>query len=271
MEIKDLSATSSATLVSCLNAAFSNYFVRLPTGVDYWETRFKGARVDLSVSCGCFEDDRLVGFIINGIDMRNGKLTAYNSGTGVLSEFRGQGLVDQMYEYILPRLRERGVQKCILEVIQENRQAIRVYERVGFRKNRKLICFSGTLTEGDRQYAPQDVPFSRVLSFQKYEKLSSWDNSNAAIENSGDKFRTFVVRDLNDVIRGYATIDPETGYIAQMESVFGDYRELLNAVSRVKQQVRMNNIDEGRTGLLTAMRDCGLTLTLSQFEMEMDI
>jgi len=84
IEIRDLANTKLSTIVDCLLIAFDGYFVKMPSDVHYWANRYKGARVDFSLSFGAFEGDKLVAFIINGIDDDKGMRTAFNTGTGVI-------------------------------------------------------------------------------------------------------------------------------------------------------------------------------------------
>ena len=69
---------------------------------------------------------------ITGIDNREGVPTAYNAGTGIIPAFRGQGIVGEMYEMLLPRLKAMGIRQSILEVICQNERAIKAYEKAGF-------------------------------------------------------------------------------------------------------------------------------------------
>ncbi len=57
-----------------------------------------------------------------GVDEHYGKLTAHNDGTGVIPTYRGNQLVDKMYEVAIPRFKAKGIEQCTLEVIQENIQ-----------------------------------------------------------------------------------------------------------------------------------------------------
>jgi len=50
-----------------------------------------------------------------------------------------------MYSFILPHLAKKGIDKILLEVIIENIQAIKSYERTGFKAKRELVCFEGEL------------------------------------------------------------------------------------------------------------------------------
>ena len=143
MQIKNLATTPLPQIVECFNLAFANYFVKMPTDVAYYEGRWRSARVDYEASIGVFDKDKLVALMIIGIDYHNGKLTAFNTGTGVIPDYKGQALVDKMYEFARPIFQKKGIQKCMLEVIQGNARAIRVYERIGFKIVRSLRCFRG--------------------------------------------------------------------------------------------------------------------------------
>ena len=102
-------------------------------------------RIRLELSPAAFADGELVGFILHGVDSIDYQTTAYNGGTGIVAAHRGQRLVRQMYDSILPKLKSENVEKCQLEVITKNTPAIRAYEGIGFEKKRELICFSGSV------------------------------------------------------------------------------------------------------------------------------
>ena len=72
--------------------------------------------------------------------MPENKFTAFNSGTGVVPKYRGRRIVKQLYDFAIPELLKRGVEKCGLEVIKENEKAIKAYRRVGFEIIKILKC-----------------------------------------------------------------------------------------------------------------------------------
>ena len=84
------------------------------------------------------------GFIINAIDKRNGILTAFNTGTGVIPEYRGKRIVKSIYAHAIGELRQQGVEKSTLEVITKNDIAIRSYKSIGFsiRRRQSKLCRS---------------------------------------------------------------------------------------------------------------------------------
>ena len=143
--IRDLATTELKDIVHCLTLCFDNYFVQLPSDTSYWKERFRCARVDYSLSFGAFDENLLVGFIIIGVDSRNEKLTAFNTGTGVLPSYRGRKIVDMLFAHAFPLFISRGITHCGLEVIQDNTRARHVYERIGFAVSRTFLCFRGTL------------------------------------------------------------------------------------------------------------------------------
>ena len=65
----------------------------------------------------------------------------YNFSTGVIPEYRGRGLVAQLYEMITPSV--------TLEVLKTNEIAKRAYARAGFRQTRELVTLTGTFGRGD--------------------------------------------------------------------------------------------------------------------------
>ncbi|WP_037374108.1 GNAT family N-acetyltransferase [Salinimicrobium xinjiangense] len=267
MKIKDLSSTPFEEIITCFLKAFEGYFVQLPEDIVYWRSRFIIARVDWSLSFGMFDGDKLVGYIINGIDQHNGKLTAYNTGTGVLAEYRGKAIVDQLYDHAVPLLKDRKIEKCLLEVICENERAIKVYERIGFKIIRHLRTFSGNLPETTSENRFQKCHFSQVLNSGLYKpEHYAWDNSAEAIKMS-DNIRTFCLGKTNSP-EAYFSIDP-AGNVIQLESTNADYEYLLGALGNVAGEVKLKNLDAQRSQLIKALQKLHFSNPVNQYEMEM--
>jgi len=271
MHINTLEAIPLQEVVDCLNDAFSDYFVPMPSDITFWEKRFKAGRVDWSLSQGVYDDKKLVAFITNGVDKYKGGLTAFNSGTGVIKDYRGQQLVDKMYTYALPKMQAAGVKKCMLEVIQANARAIRVYERIGFTIVRSLKCYKGTLELPIRQVAIEKISFADILKLPqpKYDSYS-WDNTDTAIKLFGD-YTHYIVKTHNDDYIGYFSIQPKTGYIAQLEAKNDDFESLFSGILQTTQNIRINNVDSQRVELIKALQQFGVENPIDQFEMEMRI
>lgn len=269
--ITNLKGIPLEQIVTCLVTAFEGYFVQMPSDVDYWRKRYKGARVDWELSFGAFHEEKLVGFIINGVDNLNDVLTAFNTGTGVIPAFRGKQLVDRLYAFALPFFEEKGIGKCALEVIQENARAIKVYERIGFTKKRNLLSFKGTITtkELPKEISIKQVPLNSILSGLANHDYYSWDFNNEALFLLQDDYTTYTVWDTTNRPIGYFMINLNNKTVAQIEAQPLNIPLLLKGIQQVTSTFRMVNVDDRRTELIENLLTCGLENTINQFEMEM--
>lgn len=274
MEIKHLGNTSIEQITSCLREAFRGYYVQISSDPYVMQKRFRIAKVDYELSYGVFDEGRLVAFIINGIDVDKGMLTAFNTGTGVIQEYRGRGLVDKLYQYALPNLLDHGVKRCSLEVIDQNARAIAVYERIGFRIIRSIHCYKGEVSsDKDYKHHIQELPITDAL-LSTSEDLYSWDNKLSRVSSSNSGYKAYEVTDSKtSQPLGTFIINPISGRIAQMESLEGSYEDLLDAIASISEKPTLSiiNIDPKRSDLMAAMINSGMQNYISQYEMEMYI
>lgn len=268
MKIKTLGSIPFEEVMDCFLKAFDGYFVKLPVDLEYWRSRFVIARVDWNLSFGMFDNDQLVGYIINGLDNHNGKFTAYNTGTGVLPEYRGKAIVDQIYAHAIPLLKKNGVEKCLLEVICENERAISVYKRIGFHITRKLRTFSGNLPENPSEVMLQKCHFSEVLETDLLNPGHyAWDSAAEAVKLSGEKLQTYILG-TKYAPEAYLVTGVD-GNIVQLESKTGDYIKLLSAAGRIFKEVKFKNLDADREELIKVLENLHFSNSVNQYEMEM--
>jgi hypothetical protein len=146
-----------------------------------------GVHYDCSV--GVFDGSRLVGVTLVGLDDWQGRPAAFDAGTGIIPDYRGQGIAGKMFDFATPKLRDRGVQKFLLEVLQVNKPAIKAYRAAGFSINRELDCFDLNLdeftcgAEAGVAFEINPVDITTVLSLRGHlDWTPSWETSYAAIE-----------------------------------------------------------------------------------------
>lgn len=273
MTIKNLADTDITEIVECMTKSFENYFVKLPSEVDFWAKRYEVARVDYGLSYGVFDNEKLVAFIIHGIDFHNGKKTAFNTGTGVLEEYRGKKLVDHIYDFSIPKLKANGITKCLLEVIDENHRAIRVYERIGFQKGRFLRCFKGHLTANTNDVSIREMKIEDLkASIEKYQQYYSWDNMLTTVLSAKKSFKSYIVLDRTGSESGYFIINPSTNSLVQIEAFDNeDWAVVLGGTQKVISSIRINNVDYNRSYCTSAFINAGLENHVNQFEMELQI
>lgn len=172
---KDLSKMRKA-----FNLAFSNYYVPIHLSHGQFIQKIvEKTSISFKYSVGCYDKKKLVGFIFNSINYFEGKKTAYNGGTGVIADYRGNKLTQKMYESIFPSLRKNGVEQCLLEVITHNRPAIRVYENLGFVKTKYYHCMKlsnpGNYILKSRNNSIQ-LRLAEQPKWKKYQSFCDYDS-----------------------------------------------------------------------------------------------
>ena len=125
--------------------AFDDYSVDLRLDRKAFDRRMLDKLgIDWGLSVGAFSGDKMVGFIAHTANYYQNQPYAYNGGTGVIPEYRGLNLTVHMYDLAIKHLRDRKIDRCVLEVIDHNRSAIDAYSKVGFKKTRILKCYKVT-------------------------------------------------------------------------------------------------------------------------------
>lgn len=270
LTVRNLAETSQSEIYDCFIAAFQNYFVPIIPDEELHVDRWKRNGVDFTLSCGAFDGDQLVGFILHTPQGRN----VFNLATGVLPSHRGQGIVNQMYEWIIPQLKELGFKTASLEVITANKAAIKVYERVGFGVQRKLICFKGPILSELPQDHPESSYFTSEVKFD--DEMRKLQTHPYTVEHSEEVLsKTKGVYELHRIFEGkellaYAIFQPKSLVLMQLEArgpFAMDARKLLGKMRLQGQNVRMINIDEKKVDLITLWQELGLENHINQFEM----
>ena len=276
MQIQTLENTSVEEIANTFNKAFKNYFVRVNLTVEILEQKLYSEDVDLSLSAGLFNNGGLVGFILHGARETNGIKTAYNAGTGIVEEFRGQHFTSRLYEFILPKLKKSGINKCVLEVISENTPAIKSYKKTGFVVKRNLECFQGVPkakpVPDTISFAP--VPINEWLSFQEHwDWEPSWQHANQTIARSNTN-QILGIYDQGK-LKGYAIFNPETGRVLQFCIKWQNRQQgygamLFSELGKIGPgELSVINVDGNSESTLAFLGSIGLKKSLRQYAMEL--
>lgn len=137
--MKSLINIDLETILNAFQEAFADYEVQLDNNELMRMLSRRGFNPALSFAA--FEGEKIISFTCNGIGNFNGQLSAYDTGTGTLKEYRGKGLAKKVFEYSTPFLKKAGIKQYVLEVLQHNTAAISVYKSLGFEITRELYYY----------------------------------------------------------------------------------------------------------------------------------
>lgn len=274
MELRTLDSTTAAARHAAFLRAFADYSVKLDLSEEQLGEmhRRRGVRLDLSV--GAFERDEMSGFTFNGLGAWGGALSGYDAGTGVVPGARRQGLASRMMERSFDLLRSAGASAYVLEVIQTNAGAFRVYEQMGFRTTRELLCWSldSLTTAPDRGIT---IETAELLDGRAAEEMwnsqPSWQNSTESIARASEPRTILVARDRS-AIAGYAVLfssgDLSQFAVARESRRRGIGTALLSAARNAAgRPLRILNVDGRDAGTIRFLESIGATETVRQFEM----
>jgi ribosomal protein S18 acetylase RimI-like enzyme len=282
IEYRFLTGEDFGALYQANLAAFSDYLVPLQMTKNQFKNHFAQNAIDINLSVGAFSNSKLVGFTLNGFGLWNGKQTAYDAGTGVIPEYRKNGIGKGVFNFLLPVLKEKGIEQMLLEVISNNQKAINLYRNLGFETSRKLQLFRQTepiVANPAEQIKIKQIeknPGSKLNEFA--DKQTSWQFSNEAVERKLSS-KSFVEAYSGDKCVGYGVLFPKSGIVAQL-AVDRNYRRqniatnLLAEMEKMTiegKKLRFGNVDSDLDSLIKLAEKLKFEPTISQYEMILEL
>ncbi len=221
IQIKSLKGIHFDLIFTAFNAAFHDYEIKIDKEELQSMLNRRGFVSDLSFAA--FKDDQIVAFTLNGIGTFNGLKTAYDTGTGTIEEFRGQGLASQIFEYSIPFLKEAKVSQYLLEVLQHNTKAVSIYKKLGFEISREFNYFVQAQNEINLKlnktlpsYKIELTDIGKCESKKAYGDFNpSWQNSFESISRDTSRFK-FMGAYQEDDLLGFCIFEPSSGDITQI-------------------------------------------------------
>jgi ribosomal protein S18 acetylase RimI-like enzyme len=228
----------------------------------------------------------MVGFTLIGLDEWKGAPAAFDIGTGVIDRYRGLGVAKAMFDFAAPRLKEKGAERFVLEVLQENESAITAYEKAGFETVREFDCFRLDL---DGVTVPATAQDDVEIGSVDRDRLSdyvdaldwppSWENSFASIRRIPDQVLLYEASRAGQPA-GLLVYYPGLSWIMTVLVKRSERRQgigrrlvghLIECIRDRVSDVRVVNVlrdDHGMQSLLTGL---GFRRYVSQYEMELQL
>jgi len=279
MEINTLKGIETKDILNVFNESFSDYFIPFQLTEKQLDSKMLADKVNLNLSVGVFENGKLIAFILNGFDKINNEKIIYNGGTGVIPKKRGSGLTKQMYHFILPVLKEKGINKLFLEVITENIQAIKSYEKSDYKIARELLCYKGEISISNINDTLeikklQDYNWSLMQSF--WDISPTWQNSNNIVNelrNTNISLGGYIENQLV----GYIIYNPNNKRLQQI-AISKNFRRQKIASTLIWKLIEEHgsalsiiNVDKSSKPVNTFLLKIGLEKNLEQLEMKLEL
>lgn len=146
LSFRPLAEHTSAAAAAAMTRSFEGYLVNVQMTPQAFERRFRGEDLDPFASRIVYSGDGAspVGVVLVA---RRG-WTSRIAAMGLVSEVRGQGLGRRLLSEAVEGARARGERAVLLEVIEQNTPAVRLYTAFGFRALRRLYGFRKERSEG---------------------------------------------------------------------------------------------------------------------------
>ncbi len=150
MDIKSASDYPTPDLVQLLNLSFENYHIPIHVDSSQFLNMIRKDTIDLTSSRVLIVEDQLAGIALIG---RRG-WTSRLAAMGIVKEMRGKKAGTWLMEQLIREAHERKDREMVLEVIEQNEPAVRLYKSHGFDTVRRLI---GCIHRDAKQDAKSDL------------------------------------------------------------------------------------------------------------------
>jgi ribosomal protein S18 acetylase RimI-like enzyme len=274
-------------IVRTFDEAFADYYLKSKASCERWlYNRCVKNGVAFDCSVGAFDSDRMVGITLVGLDDWQGVPAAFDAGTGIVPDYRGRGLARKIFDLAVPGLKERGVRKFILEVLQVNEPAIKAYRKSGFEITREFDCYELPLNElqtqptSSLQWEVRPINIDQVSRFRdQVDWPPSWENSFSSINRIPDEIVAFGAFDRAECV-GELVYYPLLNWILSLV-VRKDYRRrgiarqllahFLRQLDPEIGSVKLTNVDHTDAATRALLQNHGFRLFTRQYEMELSL
>ncbi|GER91347.1 hypothetical protein KDW_55090 [Dictyobacter vulcani] len=257
------------------NESFTGYFVPItmtPAQVaDFW-------RVNQINATRCVVMHAANNAFVGMARMGTRGTRSWCGGFGIVPEFRGTGASTLLANEMVRVALNSGVEQLQLEVLSQNSRAIKLYERAGFVKQRRLLGLQITTSELPVSTVTmpviERVALESCLSlFQHHTDRQSWGrelasllamDTEAFVTSSPDGQQSaIIVQRANDTIRLLAVLLPT-------QSTHAVLATLLHAIAADATTIQIYNEPEDGS-LFQLYLDLGFTEFFSQYEMFLNL
>lgn len=145
LELRSVSEFTLSEIIALLNRGFANYLVKVTFSEAILLQMIRQDSVDLVSSRVVVRADKAVGVALIARRGWSSRLAAM----AVVPEAQGRGIGQWLMGQLLTEAQKRGDRAMVLEVIEQNTAAVRLYQGSGFRLQRRLLSYTTAELPGE--------------------------------------------------------------------------------------------------------------------------
>lgn len=166
MEIKRVSQCSIEDIVTAWNRGFEGYYGHTDITNVAFIKRMVGEDLISDLSLVAFDEGEPIAIIMNGLRVIGGKKVVWNGGTGIATSFRGTGLSNLLMEEVLEIYKSENADIALLEAIENNDRAIKLYKKHGYEMIDELILLENVMSFSPCATLGANYTFKSILPEQ---------------------------------------------------------------------------------------------------------
>lgn len=276
--VETVEALDDHALAQLFTLVYTGYHV--PMQVDGPTMRFMCVASDLDRGASRLVREGGEAVAIAMLGIRGGE--GWIGGMGAAPTHRGRGLGEHVMRAVLDSARSRGLRRVMLEVLEPNVHAIRLYERLGFRRVRDLEVWAFPAPDApDDGPTVEPVPVEVAHRFVLEHRTSPepWqraDGTLAALLADGAAFEGLLAKRGDLTVGAMVTRVAGRASVVQLATLPGEAapatRALLASLRRddAPQGVRWVNLPASDPAA-EVLRSLGLACDARQHEMELPL
>ncbi len=185
-------------IADLLTRGFEGYLVPINISVPVLLTMMRRDGIDLNETRILHKADEPIGVALIA---RRG-WTSRLAAMGIVSSARKGGAGTWAMEQLIEEARARGDQEMLLEVITQNTAGVKLYEKVGFKKIRKLVSYKLENPQIESADELQEIDIQEAAKMVTAHGLKDlpWQISGISIAHHTPPSRAFCLKDAYCVI-----------------------------------------------------------------------
>lgn len=180
-------------LADLMTRSFEAYFVSINITDTVMHTMLRRDGIDLTASRVLMKDDEPVGLALIA---RRG-WTSRLAAMGITLNARNGGAGTWAMERLIEEAKARGDKEMLLEVIEQNTAGVKLYEKVGFTKIRRLVGYKLENPQADSDEELEEIDIRDLARTVAYHGLKDlpWQLSGTTIMQHTPPSRAFRIND----------------------------------------------------------------------------